>query len=837
MPDVEHVQTTDEILVGKLRDNVNILCKGNLEERLQAIDFLIDELKKSTSSMASVPKPMKHLVPFLDDLINAYNTFSNDEFKRKLADLLSLLSIIKIDTSYDMLVYRLASPIENIGSWGHEYVRCLTLVLTRAFDHPEDVPAGVDLNPLIEQISKYYMDHNDEPDACDLLLNVEKLDDIIGLVDEESHVRVCTYLLQCYNYLPDPVNIQVLHTVEKIYSNLHKTVQSMVIALKLNDHELMHEIFTNCTDESEKKQLAFLLARQLIVFDDMDSELVDIATNTELYRRFIEVSNCLGRSKPKTPDDVLQLQATIGNRNARQDKTWTMLAKSFVAAFHNAGIKEDLYYTTVRGDESIMRNRGIYRSVPVAGIGMLNLWDIEEGLNVLDKYTRSDDLNMVMGALTGIGIISSAVRSEFDPAIALIGDSLKHNDENVLVGAIFGLAMAYAGSVRQDIFQLLLPLLQSDNHRIYSYAALASGLIFVGSPEDEVLNTLLNIVTNIEDDSFPSKYIPLLSLGLGLMFMGKQSQCKSIIQCIQASTKDTILSKFVQTTITACAYAGTGNVLIIQELLRICTGEDSIQHSAAVLGIAMIALGDSVSCQMAQRMFEHILQYGKPSARLMVPIAYALTSISNPLPELVDTLHRIGHDTDTNICSNAAIAIGLLAAGTQNTRAINTLRALASFHKSNQQIVCLLQIAEGLTQLGQGLMTLAPTYGDSTLLHPVALGSLLAVAFSCINTTELVLNQDPLLLFFVAPAIGQRFLVTLDEDLNVLPLQVRVGTAIDVVGQAGRPRTITGFQTLDTPVILASGQRAEFVDSTYEPLSPILEGFVIVRKKAVTTKE
>lgn len=134
-------------------------------------------------------------------------------------------------------------------------------------------------------------------------------------------------------------------------------------------------------------------------------------------------------------------------------------------------------------------------------------------------------------------------------------------------------------------------------------------------------------------------------------------------------------------------------------------------------------------------------------------------------------------------------------------------------------------------------MTLSPTYGDSTLLNPVALGSLLIVAFSCIKTKEFLLEDDPLLLYFISPAISTRFLVTLDENLEILPLQVRVGTAIDVVGQAGRPRTITGFQTLDTPVILASCQRAEFVDDTYEPLSPILEGFVIVRRRTPPKSE
>jgi hypothetical protein len=54
-----------------------------------------------------------------------------------------------------------------------------------------------------------------------------------------------------------------------------------------------------------------------------------------------------------------------------------------------------------------------------------------------------------------------------------------------------------------------------------------------------------------------------------------------------------------------------------------------------------------------------------------------------------------------------------------------------------------------------------------------------------------------------------RMLITLDENLKPLPVPVRVGQAVDVVGQAGRPKTITGFQTHTTPVILATGDRAE----------------------------
>lgn len=54
--------------------------------------------------------------------------------------------------------------------------------------------------------------------------------------------------------------------------------------------------------------------------------------------------------------------------------------------------------------------------------------------------------------------------------------------------------------------------------------------------------------------------------------------------------------------------------------------------------------------------------------------------------------------------------------------------------------------------------------------------------------------------------------------------------AVDVVGQAGKPKTITGFQTHTTPVLLAYGERAELATEEFIALTPIMEGFVILRK-------
>lgn len=99
-----------------------------------------------------------------------------------------------------------------------------------------------------------------------------------------------------------------------------------------------------------------------------------------------------------------------------------------------------------------------------------------------------------------------------------------------------------------------------------------------------------------------------------------------------------------------------------------------------------------------------------------------------------------------------------------------------------------------------------------------------------INIFLVILGRSHYLLYTLAAAMQPRMLVTFDEDLNPLAVPVRVGLAVDVVGQAGKPKTITGFQTHTTPVLLAYGERAELATEEYIPLTPIMEGFVILRK-------
>jgi len=168
--------------------------------------------------------------------------------------------------------------------------------------------------------------------------------------------------------------------------------------------------------------------------------------------------------------------------------------------------------------------------------------------------------------------------------------------------------------------------------------------------------------------------------------------------------------------------------------------------------------------------------------------------------------------------------------GTNNSRISGILRTLAVFYAKEPNHLFLVRIAQGLLHMGKGLVSLNPYHSDNLLMSQVSMAGLLVVFHAGFDLTNTILSKRHFLLFSLVCSMRLRVLVCLDEDGNFVPVSVRVGQAVDVVGQAGKPKSITGFQTHKTPVLLGAGERAEFSTDEYIALTSVLEGFVIVRK-------
>lgn len=691
-----------------------------------------------------------------------------------------------------------------------------------------------------------------------------------------------------------PDNDDFLRTAHTIYRRYNRLPQAVNLAIRLNDAELIRSDLNATDDSSLRNQLAFQISRQRIALDIPEGDEEDLTThclnNTNLHQYYKNTGKELNVLDPKNPQDIykthLESSRTQGMTNV--DSSRQNLASAFVNAFVNAGFGQDKLMKVGADEEGGSSNKSeeswIFKTKDegkistTASIGLLQQWDLDGGLQTVDAYLQTDDDMVKAGAVLAVGVMNSGVRDLTDPALALLQDQMGHKNKEVRTACIMSLGLAYAGTQHSDVLDILLPYVADTSleMQLSAVAALSLGFVFVGSANSDISETIVQ--TFFDEDranQLKDKWTRFMALGLALLYFGRQEEVDIITETLEAV--DHPMSKPSSVLCQVCAWAGTGAVLKLQELLHICNDHidesetsstsdtpnpsnnnnansdqtnqsnsdststakpaedkkspgDPLIQSLAILGLGLISIGEPVGEDMILRTFGHLMHYGAPNIRRAVPLAMGLVSPSNPQMKVYDTLSRYSHDTDTDVAVNAILAMGLLGAGTNNARLAQLLRQLASYYSRDANSLFMVRIAQGLLHLGKGTLTLSPFHTDRQILSRVSAAGLFTVLLAALDPKLFLLSSNHYLLYFLAPSISPRMLVTLDEELKPLKVNVRVGQAVDVVGQAGKPKTITGWQTQSTPVVLAHGERAELEDEKYIPLSNLMEGVVILRK-------
>ena len=653
-----------------------------------------------------------------------------------------------------------------------------------------------------------------------------------------------------------PDNDKFLRTAHEIYTQYGKLTQAMTLAIRLNDIDLIACDLFATEDKSLRRQLAFQVARQRIWLDveaqDDDQTLADCLNNTKLSDHFKSLGKELNILDPKSVQDIykthLENSRSAGLTNL--DSARHNLASAFVNAFVNAGFGNDKLMLDVEERKSwVWKTKEDGMISTAASVGMLQQWDPDNGLGTIDKYMSAQDDWVKAGAYLAVGVVNAGIREPSDSAMALLADAdvLNHKSKEVRVSAIMGLGLAYAGTQREELLEYLLPYVQDSSldMQISAMAALSLGLIFVGSSNSDVSEAIVQ--TFFDEDraqQLKDKWTRFMALGLALLYFGRQEEVDVIVETLNAI--DHPMAKPSAVLCEVCAWAGTGAVLKIQELLHICNEHieedsddkendpkksvDGLLQAYAVIGLSLVGMGEDVGQEMILRQFGHLMHYGEANIRRAVPLAMGLISPSNPQMKVYDTLSRYSHDNDNDVAVNAIFAMGLLGAGTNNARLAQLLRQLASYYSRDANSLFMVRIAQGLLHMGKGTMSLNPFHTERQVMSRVGAAGLLTVLVSLIDAKQFILADSHYLLYFLVTSMYPRFLVTLDEDLAPIQVNVRVGQAVDVVGQAGRPKTITGWQTQSTPVVLAYGERAELEDEQYIALNSVMEGLVILRK-------
>lgn len=308
--DTKEVALSDEDR--DLRDELNLLVQRLREPEhalyMPSLEIMAKLIRASTTSMTSVPKPLKFMRPHYEEMKNIYKRMPNEETRFLCADIISVLAMT-MGSGKDCLAYRFACDrSKKVGDWGHEYVRHLSgEIATHYLGSSGEFQSQ--LIELVKEIVPYNMQHNAETDACDLLTEIDHLHILHDYVDEATYPRVCLYLQSCYPYIPDPENNIILETALQLARKFKQYTQAMRLSLMLNDVEKVEQIFRDEKDSGTQKQLAFMLARQQIYIDIDESspdydDLVEIMSNTNLNKHFLNLARELDIMEPKVPEDI-----------------------------------------------------------------------------------------------------------------------------------------------------------------------------------------------------------------------------------------------------------------------------------------------------------------------------------------------------------------------------------------------------------------------------------------------------------------------------------------------------------------------------------------------------
>lgn len=803
-----------------------------MELRTAALELLRKEIRESTSSMTSVPKPLKFLAEHWDNLRALYTATpdagagAEAAFKRAFADVMSVLAMTMAKEPRASLKYKLAGDVTDIGGWGHEYVRHLSgmpllhrpapslsfcfylhnptrLLASKGSGESrhhgrhtracQDVtpaapthysmllpclrPAGeigteynerreanaaadvADLLALVRLIVPFDMAHNAEAEAVDLLLETGQLRMLTepGVVEEGTHARVCRYLIKCGDYLGDDDEVALALTVAYTLFMSHKQyVDAVRLALRMggsNEEARIREVFAAASgDDAVRKQLAYVLGRHRSSFVAQDADLDALIGNNTLSALFAELARDLDVVEAKTPEDIYKthLAGGVGRRDEgpQPESARANLASTFVNAFVNAGYQQDKLITT-KDSTWVYKNREHAMMSAVASVGMVHMWNPDEGLNAVSKYLDAPEEYVRAGALLGVGVACAGTRNlDVDPALAVFSDHIVEGSKsghNMKLAALQGLGLAYAGSKRSEIAEFLVPYIQdesaSKSMELAAIAGTALGLVFVGTGNDEYATVILDRLMSLDDAEAAQAITRHLALGLGLLLLGRAEEADPTLEVL--STIEKPIGQQASLLVQACAYAGTGNVLQVQKLLRVCAthpeGEDRekaekakaeagagapgaaaggagsgaaagagagaagrggsggaasgpstgaaggagasagadseaagkgakdvagkyIHQSVAVLGLALVAMGEELSIDMASRMADHLLQYGDTAVRRAVPLSLALCHISDPEYSIVDVLSKLTHDQNDETAQAAIFSLGLVRA-------------------------------------------------------------------------------------------------------------------------------------------------------------------------------
>lgn len=782
-----------------------------------ALSMLVQKLRSSTSVASSIPKILLYLISKKDSLKERFSTLQGEN-KRIMADILSVVSATSEGT--DTLRYRVEGGATSLDIWGHQYIKKLSSDIICVYKENKEGPrranaetdeidgAGPDedkmdgveleagsskvgeavpegMEKILPEVLECLFKFNSECDAVDLLIEVDLLHLLPKYADADNTDRIAAYLSSLTPYLGSEVRGKAESTLIEIYRSAGKVQEYVSLMVRSNQKEALSSLLAG-SRFPEQLQIAYAVAKHSFWVDSSNEQIREIVCNRHVKK-------------------ILRYVAE--KMELAQEKNWGY------GVFGEGLVKASFSKESIPEQE----NKKTYKITSQSSKGLLYLWDPEEAMQQVEQNLFSEDGYLKVSSLLALSISSCRMLDESETVLAISRESFETNSVTQKLVLLQALVLQYAGSMRTDVYELVKLQMQEEQEEVALFAIYAAGAVLAGSCNTEAFT---EAVQALGERQWASPLIRHALLGISLIFLCGETEVEGVLSAAESIEGHEVSLPILMRSL---AYLGTGNAQVLKEILKSSLDESSpaaseeeeqedtlyeYKHVFSILGIALVSLGEDTLVQMGTHVLEGAMILDVPTVQSAVPLALGLLHMSSAKVEVIETLKRCLHSGDASVIVSSLAGLGMVAAGSSNSRVQSALEQMASLcTKATPANV--LNTTEGLLRLGKGTLRLS-LFVDGVPCKK-AIACALGFVFALVGGGAQIIDKYYFMMSLLAPCIMPKFLVAVDETGSFVEPKVRVGTRVDVSGVAGRPKRISGSQVHSAPILLQPNEAAEIL--------------------------
>eukprot|EP01063_Lacrimia_lanifica_P021722 TRINITY_DN2924_c0_g4_i1.p1 TRINITY_DN2924_c0_g4~~TRINITY_DN2924_c0_g4_i1.p1 ORF type:complete len:994 (+),score=463.38 TRINITY_DN2924_c0_g4_i1:62-3043(+) len=560
---------------------------------------------------------------------------------------------------------------------------------------------------LLEKIAKNYISKTQSADVLTLILkyathveNVGAREDLLRCVvklcaEGPEKLRALNHFetQQCLIFLNDPVEVckNLVMLLE------HKSTHSDLIA-----YQLAFDLFDHCNQD-------FLYAVAKGIKAHLQQRAAEGAASPPPAEGGEEGGDAAAAPTPKpnlkdipenfrklsliltgAPTTELQFQFLFSQNNGSIQQM-TQLKKAIDvkrnAVTHNAAVMANsILFCGTTCDKFLRENlewlgkaTNWSRFTATATLGVINKGHVTQSMHVLKSYLPSTPASAGArpyqegGALYGLGLIHAPVGCNLhDDDVELIKgnagekgespkevlnfmlDCVKKNPsvEQITHGGCLGIGLAAMSSKDGDIYERLKQVLYTDSAVSGEAAAIAIGLVYLGSGNARVMDELLSYGKDTQHE----KIIRGVSMSLALLMYGREGHADTLIEEMLCSTDPWIRLGGVQ--VLGSAYAGTGNRRAIERLLTVAVQDTSDDvRRAGILEVGFVTFKEPHLCVNVTSVFA---DSHSPHIRWGVASALGVAAAGTGNKAALDRLWVLKDDTNDFVRQGAIVSIAMV---------------------------------------------------------------------------------------------------------------------------------------------------------------------------------